>query len=121
MIRLRYKSAMLPYTAPKDRVPRGRRKMNAISFWKLLTQMHSYDWGPGMSGWGFGMGWFWPPIIMLVIIIFIIVAIVVYLVRQKRPPSGPREDSALDILKKRYARGEINKEEFEEKRRHIES
>lgn len=91
-----------------------------IFFGYLLTQMHSYDWGPGMAGWGFGMGWFWPPIIMLVTIMVVIAAIV-YLVRRNSPPSGPGGDTALDILKKRYARGEISKEEFEEKRRHIES
>ena len=30
-----------------------------------------------------------------------------------------REDSALEILKKRYARGEINKQEFDERKRDL--
>ncbi|MEJ2695378.1 MAG: SHOCT domain-containing protein [Candidatus Sulfobium sp.] len=90
-----------------------------IFFWEPFIQMHSYDWGPGMSEWGFRMGWFLPPIIMLIALILVIFGIV-YLIRRKSPP-GAGEDSALNILKKRYARGEIGKEEFEEKRRHIES
>ena len=30
-----------------------------------------------------------------------------------------REDSALEILRKRYARGEINKQEFDERKRDL--
>jgi putative membrane protein len=39
-----------------------------------------------------------------------------WLVRQGR---DERSDRALDLLRERYARGEINKEEFEAKRRDL--
>ena len=49
-----------------------------------------------------------------------IVAVVLWIkswLEQGRPGSPSQEsESALEILKKRYARGEISKEEFEEKR-----
>ena len=52
-----------------------------------------------------------------------IVALVLWVkswLEQGRPGSASQEpDSALEILNKRYARGEISKEEFEEKRKDL--
>ena len=103
--------------------------MNDIFTWfeGPLSQWRGYEWGGmhpgGMMGWGYGMSWlshifmaaFW--IAILVGIIFLIR----WLIVSARPGSskGGREDSALEILKRRYARGEIDKEEFEEKKRDL--
>ena len=92
---------------------------------ELATQWRGYDWGhgPGMMGYGYGMGWF-GPILMIAFWIAVIVGIVFlirWLVLSVRPGSHGTAagESALEILKKRYARGEINKEEFEEKRKDL--
>lgn len=64
----------------------------------------------GDYGWGMGFGW----IFMILFWILVILGIV-FLVRliagfQKNKQS---RESPLDILKKRYAKGEITKEEFQ--------
>lgn len=61
----------------------------------------------GMGGWMF-LWW--------IFIIVVIIGAVSFFVRQG---NINREKSALDILKERYARGEITKQEFEEKKRDI--
>jgi len=69
----------------------------------------SYGTWPGMMGWGCGMGWPWP---MMFIFWIVVIAGIVYFVRSKGR-CGASGESALDILKKRYAKGEINKDEYE--------
>lgn len=75
---------------------------------------------PGMwHPWGMGIGM----IVMVLLWLFAIIGVVCSIrwvlgqtaTRQsERPP-----ESALDILKKRYARGEIDREEYEEKKKDL--
>ncbi len=70
------------------------------------------------------MGWFGSgagPLFMLLfwgLVILGLVALVRWLAQSGAGKT--REKTALDILKERYARGEINREEFEQKRTDLE-
>jgi putative membrane protein len=91
---------------------------NALAQWRG----RGYDWGhgPGMMD-GYGMGWL-GSIIMVAFWIAVIVGIVFlirWLVMSTKGGIGGFEDSALEILKKRYARGEIDKKEFEQKKKDL--
>lgn len=70
----------------------------------------------GNHGWGMGFGWFFMVAFWILVVLGIIYLIKVIAGDAKK---GGREETALDILKKRYARGEINKEEFEEKKKDL--
>ena len=66
----------------------------------------------GFMGGGF-MWIFW--IAVVVGLIFL----VKWIVQQSRPGEGKAEEGSLEILKIRYDRGEINKEEFWQKRKDL--
>lgn len=66
--------------------------------------------------WFDGYGGPWMMILWWVLIIAVIVVLVRYLIPGQ---SNSSSKSAIDILKERYARGEISKEEFEEKKKDL--
>jgi putative membrane protein len=72
---------------------------------------HGWD-----MGWGMGLGWFIGLLILVVGVWLIIRAI-----DQNRSAGSPARKTPLDILKERYAKGEIDKEEFEEKKKDLSS
>jgi putative membrane protein len=83
------------------------------------------DWGMGPGMMGPGMGWygfgFFGFFLMLLFWAAVIVGIA-YLIRwiahgrvEKKPG-----DEAMDILRKRFASGEMGKEEFEERKKALE-
>jgi putative membrane protein len=81
-------------------------------------------YGPGMMGWGYG-GWFSGifGIIFLAAVVVGVFFLIRWIVSASERHSGQEPgtgDSAMEILRKRYARGEINKEEFEEKKKDLE-
>lgn len=86
---------------------------------------HMGNWGYGMMGLGFGLGWIFQ-ILFWALIIWLIVSLV-----RSRGGSccgmgwgghggSQKEDNALEILKKRYAKGELSKEEFERMKKELE-
>lgn len=75
--------------------------------------------GPGMMG---GFGWMWLMPVFGIVFLGLIIWAIVAAVRsssESRGSDSSKADSALEVLKKRYARGEINKEEYEEKKKDL--
>ncbi|MBN1848142.1 MAG: SHOCT domain-containing protein [Deltaproteobacteria bacterium] len=75
-----------------------------------------------MGDWG--MGWFGGIFIIIfwVLIIIGLIFLIKWLIQSARGESDfwhKRPSNPMDILKERYARGEINKQEFEEKKKDL--
>lgn len=74
--------------------------------------------GFGMTG-GFGFGWIFM-MLWWVLILVGIAALVKWMVASSGAGSRTGSDSkALDILKERYARGEIDEQEFQKRKRDL--
>lgn len=90
------------------------------------------NWGNMMNGWGYsgyGIGGYWWMGIIGIVIHFIIVVGLIFLALhlfrryslQSRQGGIGRQASGLDILRERYARGEIDSEEYQSIKRDLES
>lgn len=72
----------------------------------------------GMMGYGMGL-WMVLNLLFWLLVIVGVVLLAVWAVDRGRGRSDRESESALEILKKRYARGEVSKEEYEEKKRDL--
>jgi putative membrane protein len=74
-------------------------------------------WGPMMhNGFGYGGMFMW-------IIFLIVIGLLIYFIMQARKTKGQtptQNESHLDILKRRYVKGEITKEEYERMKKDLE-
>ncbi|GAA5174598.1 SHOCT domain-containing protein [Modicisalibacter zincidurans] len=79
---------------------------------ELTADMGRYGWGHMLFG-GLMMVLFWGIVIALIILL------VRSLTRGRGVPPSQQRPTALNILQERYARGEIDREEYEQCRRDL--
>ncbi len=84
-----------------------------------LAQQGRPDYGDHM--WGSGWGWFFGPLMMIFWLVLLVGAVVLVLrwlgiSGTHGPRSGKPGPDAMDLLRERFAKGEIDKTEFEERR-----
>ena len=103
-------------------------RLAAVAIWLATalgqaTLANAQGYGPGMmGGYGWGGGWGFGMIGMLlwwVLIILGIVLLAKWLFRGAPGAGQVSRNRAMEILRERYARGEIDKQEFEERKRDL--
>lgn len=86
------------------------------------TAALAQPYGDGHMGWGWGDGWghmFGGGLLMLLFWVAVIAVIVWLVVAMVRRGSASGGRSALDILEERYARGEIDRADYEARRQDL--
>lgn len=93
--------------------------------WAQQPEVGRYGCGANMMEWSGGYGMMFGSLMMF-LVLALVIAVAILLVRWLRGPWHPMQSTthapppartALDILKERYAQGEIDKSEFDERRR----
>jgi putative membrane protein len=99
----------------------AKKSAVTILFIFLFLSCAQPDYGPGygpgggwghMMSYGYGGNFIW-------VLFLVLIAVIVFLILQNARSGKRNGQSALDILKLRYAKGEITKEEFERMRKDI--
>ncbi|HCB29857.1 MAG TPA: electron transporter RnfE [Acinetobacter lwoffii] len=75
------------------------------------------DWG-NFGGWGMGFGFIFM-LLFWILVILGIAALIRWLMNQSSPGRNSHGKSPLEILQERYAHGEIDREEYEQKKRDL--
>ncbi len=90
------------------------------------TLAYAQGYGPGMmGGYGYGWGGGWGFGVIGMVLWWILIVLGIVLLTRWLLSGSPRRGEqgstghALEILKERYARGEIDKQEYEEKKRDL--
>jgi len=65
---------------------------------------------------GFMGGYMW---IFWIVLIVGLVFLIKWMVQHNKPGESKPEEDSLEILKKRYAKGEIDRQEFEQKKKDL--
>jgi putative membrane protein len=84
------------------------------------SMMGGWHMGQGMMGYGYGYGFNWIAAVLQIILFVVFLGLIVfgvyYFIGGRRLKSSER---SLDILKERYAKGEISKEDYDKMKKEL--
>jgi putative membrane protein len=99
--------------------------LSVALMWPATVLAHSGDAndmdGGYMGGYGHMMDFSGGGVLMWILFFVLVGVLVYFMVRapQARGPGMPLHETPLDILKRRYAQGEITKQQFDEMKRDL--